>query len=415
MRRLPAAGVLAGALGLACGDAGLGISGDTGEAIPAVLVGNLFFVESVVNGSQPLLLGLDTGAPVLTLDTTEIAQCSEGDDACLVGPRGVEARVDSLDVLGLEVRRARFVATDLFGEGEGLGGLVGCSVLCEFSPSFNYRDVEVALDRTIDPPDLLPGVDVAFDLEGGGRALDRETQKFLRLPKSRILVDAEIEGTPLRLLLDTGASFTTLRERVKDAIVTDGRAELGTGVTGMFGMASARVFRVREMSMGDAQVTGVLAATAPLDALFDGLEAETGEPLDGVVGATFLREFHVRIDYRERTVQLAPYATRDHVADEAVRVGFTLERDAAGSYFVRTVNPGSDAQTGGVTVGEEVIAVDGEPLSGLVPADAQLLLNGRLGQVKAIEFRCRPEDAARCGTFDGTRTVVVDIDLLALP
>src|SRR5262249_44885119 len=150
------------------------------------------------------------------------------------------------------------------------------------------------------------------------------------VPRSRIIVSVEVEGTALRLLLDTGASLLSLAPDVFSAIVSDGRRTLETKVTTVSGTSTATAARVSSVTALDQTTTSTLILTSNAIApLLEQLQNEVGEPIDGLLGHSFLREFFTVIDYPNGRLSLHRFANRDYVLDDFRRVGFTLTQEGA--------------------------------------------------------------------------------------
>ena len=107
---------------------------------------------------------------------------------------------------------------------------------------------------------------------------------------------------------------------------------------------------------------------------------EVHHSVDGLLGGSFLREFLVTIDYRRDSLQLRRYATRNHITDEFQCVGLRLGPGLGKHRFnVATVYPGTSAAGSGISVGDEVIPVESQPLDSLNEIFAAQLLCGTVG------------------------------------
>jgi predicted aspartyl protease len=116
-------------------------------------------------------------------------------------------------------------------------------------------------------------------------------------PGREILVDARLNGgTPVTLLLDTGAQRTVINPR---ALVAAGVA-LQTGqavqMKGATGTASVNTVQVDSVEVGEARVATLVVISHDID--HDGV--------DGLLGRDFLDQFKVSIDNREGLVTLNP-------------------------------------------------------------------------------------------------------------
>ena len=148
-------------------------------------------------------------------------------------------------------------------------------------------------------------------------------------------------------------------------------------------MSALPIARVRSVAVGGAEVTNVAVSAFP-DEVLDAVADKLGDPLDGLLGVTFLREFAVTLDYPAGRLGLRRYTRRDHVLDEYRRVGLTLSRDVVGRYRVASVYRGTDADRQGVAVGETVESVAGRALASAGDDDVDALLRGAPGEARAV-------------------------------
>lgn len=128
-------------------------------------------------------------------------------------------------------------------------------------------------------------------------AQQRQRQQRFRIPLGRVgehfLVDARIDGnTPLRLIVDTGASITSLDHR---AIRTSAPAIRHISVQTAGGIRSAQIHRVNHFSVNDVGVPSMEIALMDLSALSNA---------DGLLGMNYLRRFDFYIDQDESILYL---------------------------------------------------------------------------------------------------------------
>jgi len=133
--------------------------------------------------------------------------------------------------------------------------------------------------------------------------------------RNMILVPVSVNGSAeTNFVLDTGAAgvvldtayFTALYKRSE----FDGKKTakvLGGGGTAKAGMALAKKVAIRDSrGQGEAAVENLPVIVMEMSHLVKAL----GIPLGGVVGANFLRNFKVGIDYRRRIVEFEPYQAK---------------------------------------------------------------------------------------------------------
>jgi hypothetical protein len=132
-----------------------------------------------------------------------------------------------------------------------------------------------------------------------GLAQPRVVTVPFRSVDSFILVDAKIDGTPVRLLVDTGANKTILNAR------SFGRVEMhvskpvnrGAGIVG-------NVLRLRvDLELAHGFMFSQRVSVMDLEEL----SRRFGIQFDGLLGQDILNQFHsVRIDYRNHVIELEP-------------------------------------------------------------------------------------------------------------
>lgn len=385
-----------------CPSEGPTFLGEPGTPVQAILDSNLFFVPTIVDGVAGPHLAVDTGAPTVVVAPALSSATSDGLN---------EAK--SFEMLGLEYVDFEYIGDTIISsqmDDFTAGGVVGCTAFCTFDLSFDYRNATLALDGP-PPADTIETYDIPFSFEGGGRARDPVTQNTYEVPRSRVIVDAVVEGRSVRMLLDSGASSTVIRAALADELTADGRPTLEAPAVGMFGMDTASLFRARSVSIGDAVVDEVIVAKSPaFEMLLNGIQEETGTSVDGVIGGTVLREFHVKIGYDAETLHLERYANRNHVRDEALRVGVLVTRVRGNHVQVGEVIAGSDADMQGVVRGDLITAIDGDVIEGKTDEQVSDMLAGTKGVMRAVTFGCDG-----CAGYQGVRNLAVDYDALALP
>jgi hypothetical protein len=372
------------------------------DRVPATAPG-VFYVQADVNGQPGAQVVLDTGAPIALLDPGAFGGTVPDGIAQVAMMTLGRTTLWKVPIVGL---RKKDGEVDLAPNGKLAGGLVGFTVFGHMRVGFDYRDADVLFGAASLPEGVDPSaVSVPFTLEGGGLGLV-EGGGVVSFPASRIMVDATIEGESHSMLLDTGASWVALRKSIFNQLRADGRGEVTDKATLATGPATTSVIRLRSVSVGGAEVIDAVGAAADgVENLLDGLGKELGHPVDGLLGAPFLREFYTTVDYPAGALRLDRYATRDHIRDEYRRVGITLKGLISltrTTYRVDVVYPGTDAAAQGIRSNDLLTEVDGVPLDmpdGLVADES---LRGPVGSMHQLKF--------------SDRTLVVRCDeLLALP
>jgi hypothetical protein len=303
MRKLA---VLAGVLLVGCGGGGGG--GDTTGAASANgssdIVGGavsnaVISVPVSIDGATAQPFVVDTGSILTRLDPDRFPEAR-------IAPG--YARVSTLDVGTLHLTNIDVVGASLCGammmcRGSEPAGLLGGQVLIAYRVTIDYRAGMVTFGELAPPTGVGPPVTKGFSLEGGG---DGEVNDMpISLPATRISLDVDVEGTTMRMVLDTGSSTMILRPDVYDDIVADGRPQSAIDVATVLGTQSAPLTRLHMVTVAGAAQAEVDALRAPLDVA--ALEVEVGHRVDGLLGGAFLSAYVTTIDYPNRALTLRPY------------------------------------------------------------------------------------------------------------
>lgn len=360
---------------------------------------NILVVPIDVAGTMGLV-GVDTGNPFVLLNPMNFPQ------APAVGS------VSSVTVESDTLQNVPVVTSDISPVGPDpsvpLGGLLGCAFICSSVVSFDYRAALFTIGASAPPSGLNPDTMLPFSFVGGGVVQSNGIQ--VTEPQSRVVVSVSIEGTSHTLIVDTGASDVFVNQAVFDALTSDGRAQLSGGSADTtLGTSTVSLTRAKTIAVGEASAQGVLVTHDPsFDMNLTAISSDAGETIEGSLGGSFLENFYVTIDYPNRVLHLAPYADTSFIFDAAEVLGFVLGEQAGDGYPVVEVLTGTDAAAKGVQVGDTIVAIDGQMLTSLSLSELGVLLGGKVGSTKSVQF-----GAAQ--TLSG-QTVSIKVDeLLPLP
>ena len=146
---------------------------------------------------------------------------------------------------------------------------------------------------------------------------ERRAELPLDLLNQHVYIRGEIDGQPVRLLVDTGGV---------NLVSTAAAARLGLTVTGKLGASGAgqgsvevSFTRARRLTLGALEFVQPRFYVFPLDDL---MEIE-GEPVDGIIGFELFQRFAVTLDYPARRLVVTD-AAKLALPASALRVPFTL-------------------------------------------------------------------------------------------
>ena len=185
----------------------------------------------------------------------------------------------------------------------------------------------------------------------------------------RLAVQAEVDGTPARLIVDTGAGQTLilqswfveeqkLRERYPK------RLNVVTGA-GLLGQTRGEIARLQTLKLGDYTITnafvefGTQTNTRPGD-------------IAGYVGAGILRRFNLTFDLAGRRLSIEPNASYpvDSPPPASVRSGLVCLPEGT-NWIVQDLIPGSPAAQAGVRLGDRLLEINGVPVQPLTLAEVK--------------------------------------------
>jgi hypothetical protein len=118
--------------------------------------------------------------------------------------------------------------------------------------------------------------------------------------------------------------------------------------------------------------------------------------LAGIIGESSLYRFNMTYDYGHQVVWIDP---QPKVPERAYnRAGLDLKRDAAGMFEITIVAPNSAGAAAGLNVGDEISAINSQPVSQLAPSDALVIFGGPIGS--KIDLQVKPKDSSDARSVD---------------
>jgi predicted aspartyl protease len=281
------------------------------EALPLVRSRqNHLLVRAFVNG-KPAWLTVDSGAPVSAIALSRR-------DYFRLKPATAESKLPArvqingafnnvviareLRIGGLALIDEPMVTVDLGGSSRAarlahepeIDGIIGADILF---PTQAVLDCERQL--------LILKMDPA--VAGSVPGFNRRGLKAVPIQVSEgynLYVNGSVNGTPAKLMVDTG-SFTTLLHRsfVRRMRIATRETQYSSSAVNLK-ERGVRVARIRKLSVGSVNLVGKDVGVIDLEGLIhDGL-LEGSPPVAGLLGAETLRRHHGIIDFGTRTLYL---------------------------------------------------------------------------------------------------------------
>lgn len=350
--------------------------------IPLHIIHNRPFVDFEITGvdgsSHSARFWVDTGGGALIITEAlarklgvswqEIIENAEGRLAPFVPPPL------TLDGLPINLEQAKsfvsFGSSTHFMPGVFADGMIGGHILAQYHVIFDYPHRQFTL--------AIPGA-----LTPQGTAVSTPIHSQSGFPR----IEVQIDGQTYGMLLDTGASHTMISRTLLDklaaahpewphALEPTGTANMGSSRVDK----EARMLRLTELACGSFHLADI-SIISRRSGMFEEWMADmmTG-PIIGALAGNVLKCFRVEIDYANQTTYLQQYVTPDtHDMD---LVGLTLEAQIDGSYVVQGISTDvhDTREATRVQIGDKLLKVDGQNISGLSLTDAVDSLRGTPGQ-----------------------------------
>ena len=347
---------------------------------------------------------LDTGAGFLALDLGLARLLGVADSAPGPAAVGLAARpLARLELGGLQVDQVWPVLTVDAGvvrrvTGRPILGLLGQAIFRDRVVVLDYLErTLVVLPPETDPGSLSPAVrrslsaaarEVPFRVVGDGKVI----------VTARVGSRAGRSPASLSLIVDTGATKSVFFRGALDRRLpgwTAWPALRGLGAPTLMGDASAELVRVSRI---DLRAPGGSVTRSGMDAAVLGgglgevLADDVGEPVDGLLGYSFLKHFRIAFDFPRSRLWLDPsQGDVEDRSEEYSHPGIQLE-SVGGVVRILAVAEGSPAARAGVRAGDELAAIDGEAVSSLDVVAVERRLEGAPGSGVSLTLRRGPRE-----------------------
>lgn len=284
----------------ACGSGDIETVQSDNQTVAGTVTAGVIALPVSIDGTATQPFVLDTGSVLTRLDPNRFPGLSLTPG---FGPISTMDVGDVVHFMDVDVFTAELCNEMNMCRGTEPAGLLGGKELVGHRFTIDYRAQSVTFGDFTPPSDVAPPFDVTFALEGGGEGMISGTP--VSLPATRIVVQVDIEGTLMPMILDTGSSTMVLKPEIFDALVADGRDQTTIDLGTVAGTQKVALTRVHSVALAGETQTEVEAVRAPLDIGL--LEAEVGHPVNGLLGGRYLENYVTTIDYPARVITLRAY------------------------------------------------------------------------------------------------------------
>ncbi len=195
---------------------------------------------------------------------------------------------------------------------------------------------------------------------------------------------------PVKLLIDTGAGLPLLLFSDTHPMLHPPENALSTNIgMGLGGFLQGFTGRINGLQIGEYNQNNIITYFQTLDTLKD---HEYLNKRNGLIGNVLLSRFQVVLDYRHSLIWIKPAKKyrQEYVYD---RSGLTLI--ASGQRFtdivVQSVLPNSPAEEAGIRRGDEIMSINGRPVSVLGLANVQRAFQKDVGKTVKIKLKREKE------------------------
>ncbi|HJX24824.1 MAG TPA: aspartyl protease family protein [Chthoniobacterales bacterium] len=271
---------------------------------------NHLLVHAYING-KPAWLCVDSGAPISAIDLhrrshfrlTGISTGSEIPTRLRInGAFDNVAIARSLQLGGLNLVDEPVVVVDLEGSSRAaslmhepaIDGILGADILFPTKAVLDCKRQVLILQLDPEFSGRAPGVDFR-----GLYGLPMHLSESFNL-----YVDGSINGTPARLMVDTGAFATLLHQAfVRQMRIPTRTTQISSAAVNLK-QRGVLVAKIRRLALGNINIVGEDVGVINLEGLIHNGLLQASPPVVGLLGAATLREHQGIIDFGTRTLYL---------------------------------------------------------------------------------------------------------------
>src|ERR1700682_274994 len=175
-----------------------------------------------------------------------------------------------------------------------IDGIIGADILFATKAVLDCQHELLILKMDPELPGNAPGVDFR-----GFRGLPMHVSESFNL-----YVDTSINGTPARLMVDTGAFATLLHQSFVRQMRIPTRETPFTSAAVNLKQRGVEIAKIRRLSLGHINIVGKDIGVIDLEGLIHNGLLEATPPVAGLLGSEILRQHHGIIDFGTRTLYL---------------------------------------------------------------------------------------------------------------
>ena len=320
-----------------------GAARPVGQAVsrPAGVV----LVAATVEG-QPATLLLDTGAERSCLDSYFAAMTR----LRTVGQESIRQPyatgvADTVHVADLEIQSFHIEGVDMLSSdlsamalaaGVPVDGILGADLLRRFTVRIDFYSGSAQFATTANPP-------------------ARASLVKLQPDHNLYFVPLSVQGTPVRLLLDSGANSSSISSQAWSNVTRYWQPEFTVdGIRSTGGTGSTKFVLIPSIGLGSASADNIPLRIQP--ETMDGLFADAS--FDGLLGTDVLRQFIVTLDLAHERMYLASNPHSDADGDRFSTIGIQFARNPEGTLTIMAVWNPSPAAKAGLKIGDKILAVN---------------------------------------------------------
>lgn len=347
---------------------------------------------------------LDTGAGFLALDLGLARLLGMADSVSAAAAVDLAARpLARLELGGLQMDQVSPVLTVDAGvirrvTGRPVLGLLGQALFRDRVVVLDYLEGTLVL-LPPDPTAARPTAASPPPAPGPALSAAAVAVPFRLAGDGKILVPAWVTGRAgqpggkVTLIVDTGATKSVFFRAALDRRLPGWKAWpalRGLGAPTLTGDEEAELVRVTGVELrgpGGSVARSGMDAAVLAGGLGEVLAVDVGEPVDGLLGYSFLKHYRIALDFPRGLLWLDP--SRGDVVDrleEYSHPGLQLE-SVGKEVRIFAVAEGSPAARAGIREGDELMAIDGESISDLDVVTVARRLEGAPGTTLSLGLR----------------------------